>query len=162
MRDAAPATPGLDYRVLDFADMTQWWAVADVAVCRAGATTVAELTALGVPAVLVPLPGAPGDHQARNAAALAGAGAATVVEDGACTGATLEAALDALLEPARRAAAADASAGLGRRDAAARVAAVVLREARRERVRARDAGPRGGGRRRGDHGRRAASGRGGL
>ena len=54
---------------------------ADVAVQRAGASTVAELTVAGVPAILVPLPGAPGDHQAANAGRLAAAGAAVVVPD---------------------------------------------------------------------------------
>ena len=49
---------------------------ATLAVCRAGAVTVAELAAAGVPAVLVPLPGAPGDHQTRNARTMVDAGAA--------------------------------------------------------------------------------------
>ena len=49
-------------------------AAADVLVCRAGGNTVAELAVVGLPAVLVPLPNAPGDHQTANARALADAG----------------------------------------------------------------------------------------
>ena len=54
---------------------------ADVVVCRAGATTLAEVAAAGVPAVIVPLPTAAGDHQRRNAAVFAAAGAAEVIEE---------------------------------------------------------------------------------
>ncbi len=52
---------------------------AALAVCRSGAGTIAELTAVGLPAVLVPLPGAPSDHQTRNAQTLERAGAAVMV-----------------------------------------------------------------------------------
>ena len=75
--------------------MPELYAAATIAVCRAGATTVAELAAAGVPSVLVPLPGAPGDHQTRNAEALVAAGAAVLVPDAECTGARLAAELDA-------------------------------------------------------------------
>ena len=56
--------------------MPELYAAADVCVTRAGAMTVAELLVAGVPAILVPLPGAPRDHQTRNAEALVGMGAA--------------------------------------------------------------------------------------
>ena len=55
------------------------YAAADVVVCRAGAMTVAELAVAGVPSVLVPLPGAPGDHQTANARVLERAGGAVVL-----------------------------------------------------------------------------------
>jgi UDP-N-acetylglucosamine--N-acetylmuramyl-(pentapeptide) pyrophosphoryl-undecaprenol N-acetylglucosamine transferase len=61
--------------------MDHAYAAADVAVCRPGAGTVAELAVVGLPAVLVPYPHAPSDHQARNAAALVDAGAAFLVRD---------------------------------------------------------------------------------
>ncbi len=62
-------------------DMASAYAVCDLALCRAGGTTLAELTALGVPAVLAPLPTAANDHQRRNASYAAGAGAAFIVEE---------------------------------------------------------------------------------
>ena len=99
---------------------------ATVAVCRAGAVTVAELTVVGLPAVLVPLPGAPHDHQTRNAEALAGAGAATVLADPDASAGRVAAELDALLaDPDRLDAMSQAGRALGRPDAAARVADLV-------------------------------------
>jgi len=92
---------------------------------------VAELSVAGVPAVLVPLPGAPGDHQGANAAALADAGAAVVVPDEACTGRRLAGVLNELLaDPDRLIAMGQAAAGLGRPDAADAVAALVQAHAR--------------------------------
>ena len=61
--------------------MDHAYAAADVSVCRPGAGTVAELAVVGLPAVLVPYPHAPFDHQARNAAALVDVGAAMMVRD---------------------------------------------------------------------------------
>ncbi len=123
---AQPAWAGLDYRVIDFADMSTWGAVADGASCRAGATTVAELTTLALPAILVPLPGAPGDHQARNADALAAVGAARTLRDAECTGETLATLVAQLLSPAVWAEMSRASSLLARRDAAVRIAQVAL------------------------------------
>ncbi len=62
---------------------------ADVIVCRAGATTIAELTAAGRTAILIPLPTAADDHQRRNAEVLAAAGAAELIEQKNLTGALL-------------------------------------------------------------------------
>jgi UDP-N-acetylglucosamine--N-acetylmuramyl-(pentapeptide) pyrophosphoryl-undecaprenol N-acetylglucosamine transferase len=117
----------LDYRLVRYEDdMPGLYAATTVAVCRAGATTVAELAAAGIPAVLVPLPGAPGDHQTRNARALVDAGAGVLVPDPDCDGARLAAALDELLEDsARLAAMSSAARGLSRPDAADRLADLV-------------------------------------
>ena len=72
---------GLDARVEPFLyEMDREMRGADVVVCRAGATTLAELTAAAKPAVLVPLPTAADDHQRKNAEVLARAGAAEVIE----------------------------------------------------------------------------------
>ena len=63
------------------AEMALAYAAADVAVCRAGASTLAELATCGLPAVLVPYPYAAENHQRKNAEAFAGAGAAAIVDD---------------------------------------------------------------------------------
>ncbi len=126
------ATAGLFYKVLPFEDrMPLLYEAVDVMVCRAGAITVAELAVAGVPAVLVPLPGAPGDHQTANAEALVAAGAAVLVPDGECDVGRLGAVLDELLsDPARLAAMGAAARALGRPDAAGRVAELVDAHAR--------------------------------
>jgi UDP-N-acetylglucosamine--N-acetylmuramyl-(pentapeptide) pyrophosphoryl-undecaprenol N-acetylglucosamine transferase len=123
---------GLTYRVVPYEDrMPDLYQAADICVCRAGAMTVAELLVTGVPAILVPLPGAPGDHQTRNAQALVTAGAAVLMPDAECDGERLAAALDALLADADRLAAmGQAARGLGHPDAAARVAELVEANAR--------------------------------
>jgi len=117
----------LGYRLLRYEDrMPELYAATSIAVCRAGATTVAELAAAGVPSVLVPLPGAPGDHQTRNAQALVDAGAAVLVPDAECTGARLAAELEPLLaDPARLEAMAAAARTLARPRAADDLAALV-------------------------------------
>ncbi len=104
---------------------------ADLAVCRAGAMTVAELAVIGLPAVLVPLPVAPGDHQTANAGALVRAGAALLLLDGDCTPSGLAAAVDAMAsDPATLPAMAEAGRSLGRPTAAAAVAALAEAQAR--------------------------------
>ncbi len=126
-----PGREGLSYLLAPFdRELTGALAGCDLAVCRAGALTVAELTAIGVPAVLVPLPGAPGDHQTHNATVLASAGAALLLPDGECDGPRLAKELAALLEaPGRLEEMAKAAAALGRRDGAAQVAEIVERAA---------------------------------
>ena len=118
---------GLCHRLVPYEDrMPLLYAAADVVVCRAGAITVAELAVAGVPAVLVPLPGAPGDHQTANARALVDAGAAVVVADPECDAERLGRELGALLaDPGRLDAMGGSARALGRPDAAERVADVV-------------------------------------
>jgi UDP-N-acetylglucosamine--N-acetylmuramyl-(pentapeptide) pyrophosphoryl-undecaprenol N-acetylglucosamine transferase len=78
-------------------DMAAAYAICDLAFCRAGGTTLAELTTLGVPAVLVPLPIAANDHQRRNASLVAGAGAALLMEQADFAQGRLAATLTGLL-----------------------------------------------------------------
>jgi UDP-N-acetylglucosamine--N-acetylmuramyl-(pentapeptide) pyrophosphoryl-undecaprenol N-acetylglucosamine transferase len=123
---------GLRYRVVPFEDkMPDFYNAADVCVVRAGAMTVAELLVSGVPAILVPLPGAPRDHQTRNAQALVDMGAAVQIPDSECTGGRLASELNALLaDPGRLHAMGEAAREHGHPDAAARVAELVDAHAR--------------------------------
>ena len=120
---------GLVYRQVRFEHrMDLLYAAADVAVQRAGASTVAELAAAGVPSVLVPLPGAPGDHQTANALRLEAVGAAVVVPDAELDIDRLAAVLDGLLADGDGLEAMGrAATTLARPDAAADVAALVER-----------------------------------
>jgi UDP-N-acetylglucosamine--N-acetylmuramyl-(pentapeptide) pyrophosphoryl-undecaprenol N-acetylglucosamine transferase len=117
---AARTEPFLDPVVREVID-------ADLVICRAGATTLAELAAAGRPAVLVPFGAATDDHQRRNARVLADAGAAVIVDERELSGARLadivaplatdRARLDAMGAAMRR---------LARPDAAARIVARLL------------------------------------
>jgi UDP-N-acetylglucosamine--N-acetylmuramyl-(pentapeptide) pyrophosphoryl-undecaprenol N-acetylglucosamine transferase len=81
---------GLEARVEPFLyAMDREMKEADLVICRAGATTLAELTAAGRPSLLVPLPTAADDHQRRNAEVLAASGAAELLEQSEMTGLTL-------------------------------------------------------------------------
>jgi UDP-N-acetylglucosamine--N-acetylmuramyl-(pentapeptide) pyrophosphoryl-undecaprenol N-acetylglucosamine transferase len=103
--------------------MDEAYARADLVVCRAGATTIAELTALGKAAILVPYPYAAEDHQRRNAEALAAAGAAEVILDAELTGSRLAEAILALASDRQRIRAMEAAARrLGNPGAAAAIA----------------------------------------
>jgi UDP-N-acetylglucosamine--N-acetylmuramyl-(pentapeptide) pyrophosphoryl-undecaprenol N-acetylglucosamine transferase len=96
---------------------------ADLIVCRAGAMTLAEIAAIGRPAVLIPLPTAADDHQRKNARALELAGAAEVVEEqDLADGRLVERVLALAADPDRRRRMASQAKALGRPDAAARVA----------------------------------------
>jgi undecaprenyldiphospho-muramoylpentapeptide beta-N-acetylglucosaminyltransferase len=129
---ASAAGLGADlYRAVAFEErMPQLLLACDVLVSRAGASTVAEICALGVPSVLVPLPNAPSDHQRRNAEVPASAGGAILLEDQRCTGELLGELIAGLLaDPARLEAMGRAAAALGRPDAATRVAELIERAA---------------------------------
>lgn len=118
---------GLWYRRVQYEDrMELLLAAADVAVCRAGGTTVAELASMGLPSVLVPLPGAPRDHQTANAACLVRGGASVLVPDAELDPDRLGGTIDDLLSDDERLTAMGARAAeMARPDAAARVADLV-------------------------------------
>jgi UDP-N-acetylglucosamine--N-acetylmuramyl-(pentapeptide) pyrophosphoryl-undecaprenol N-acetylglucosamine transferase len=100
-------------------DMGQRIGQADLIVCRAGATTLAEITAAGKPAILVPLPGATDDHQAKNAQQLAAIGAADLLPQASMTGAELATRILALAaDRQRRGRMASAARAMARPDAA--------------------------------------------
>ncbi len=76
----ASAKPGFAYRACDFIDdMAAAYAHADLLICRAGALTVAEAAAAGMPALYVPLPTAVDDHQTKNAASQVQKGGAALI-----------------------------------------------------------------------------------
>ncbi len=123
---------GLQYQMVEFErDMPTVLCGADLVLSRAGATSVADFAVLGVPSVLVPLPGAPGDHQTANARVLADAGGAILVPDDEVTAERIVAlATTVLLDRDRLADMGRAAATLGRRDAAGLVADLVEEHAR--------------------------------
>jgi UDP-N-acetylglucosamine--N-acetylmuramyl-(pentapeptide) pyrophosphoryl-undecaprenol N-acetylglucosamine transferase len=97
------------------------YCVSDLVVCRAGATTIAELTRLGKPAILVPYPYAAAGHQMENARTLAEAGAAAIIEDHDAKD-RLEEAVRGTLKGSALAAMGAKSKSLGRPDAARDIA----------------------------------------
>jgi UDP-N-acetylglucosamine--N-acetylmuramyl-(pentapeptide) pyrophosphoryl-undecaprenol N-acetylglucosamine transferase len=127
-RDAVAAAygqfPSLPSTVLAFIDdMPRRLAEAELVVCRAGATTLAELAAAGRPAILVPYPHAADDHQRLNAEAVRDAGGAVVLPDGApVAGEIVALGADRPL----RLRMATAMKTLARPDAASRIAALGL------------------------------------
>ena len=113
-----------------FRDLPARMAGSHLVVARSGASTVAELAVIGRPAILVPLPGALDQDQAANAATLAAAGAAFALPQSTFTPERLAAELTGLLgAPARLTAAAAAARSAGIRDAAERLATVVIEAA---------------------------------
>lgn len=94
---------GVPVRVTPYVErMELAYAVADLAVCRAGAMTIAELTACGIPSILVPYPHATHDHQTENAKGLVDRGAAEMIVDADLQGEDLARRIEALLRDEAR------------------------------------------------------------
>ena len=131
-RERLPAEQRARYRPYPFLreEMLAALVAADLVVGRAGSSTLAEVTALGVPSVIVPYPHAAG-HQTANAKVLAEAGGARLVSDEAFDADVLVEAADLLADDAARARMADAARLFGRPGAADAVAALVLAAAER-------------------------------
>jgi len=119
---------GVQGRVERFIDaMDREVSEAGLIVARAGATTLAEVTAAGRPAILIPLPNATDDHQRKNAEALAAAGAAEVIEQASLTGELLAERILALAaDRVRRQTMSAAARRLAKPDAAERIVDVVV------------------------------------
>lgn len=108
-------------------DMAPVMRAADLVICRAGASTISELTALGVPALIVPSPYVTNNHQEKNARVLEEAGGAAVLLEKDSSGQALfQAACGILHDEARRADMETAMASLGIRDATERIYQTVL------------------------------------
>ena len=133
MRDEAVnayAQAGVEASVESFiADMAAAYAWADLVVCRAGASTLAELCAVGIGSVLVPFPAAVDDHQTKNAQYLVEADAALLLKQDEELATHLQQALAALAADApRRLSMANAARTLAKPDAAERIADIILEE----------------------------------
>jgi UDP-N-acetylglucosamine--N-acetylmuramyl-(pentapeptide) pyrophosphoryl-undecaprenol N-acetylglucosamine transferase len=120
---AAYARLGIGATVVPFIDnMQEVYTTADLVVCRAGATTLAELTTLGKPAILIPYPYAADDHQRANAEVLVQAGAAHMILDADLTPERVSQVIRMLMTNRQQLAdMARAAAALGRPDATAAV-----------------------------------------
>ncbi len=128
---AAYAKAGVDAQVVAFIDdMAASYGWADLAVCRAGALTLAELTAAGLGALLVPFPHAVDDHQTRNAEALVAIDAAVVMQERELDVQILAQRLESLLgDRSRLLAMAEAARTLAKPDAAQVIAAACIESA---------------------------------
>ena len=129
LRETCPfdlSASGYDVRPYIY-DMPLVMAAADLVLCRAGASTLAELTYLGKPAILVPSPYVTNNHQEKNARVLEHAGGAKVLLEPELTGADLLDAIRALLaDPAALDSMADHMKACGVPDATERIADIVL------------------------------------
>jgi UDP-N-acetylglucosamine--N-acetylmuramyl-(pentapeptide) pyrophosphoryl-undecaprenol N-acetylglucosamine transferase len=113
-------------------DMSTAYAESDLVVCRAGATTLAELTVCKKPSILVPFPFAADNHQYVNAKSLVDAGAAVMIEERDLTGERLAQEIQAILsDPTRRSRMARAAGRLGSPQAASEIADVCTELVRR-------------------------------
>jgi UDP-N-acetylglucosamine--N-acetylmuramyl-(pentapeptide) pyrophosphoryl-undecaprenol N-acetylglucosamine transferase len=123
---AGYAAAKVDADVREFIDdMSSAYQGADLVVCRAGATTLAELTVCKAASILIPFPSATDDHQTKNATSMVTAGAAIMIPETELTGATLAQAIAKLWEkPDERMAMERAAGRLGRPEAAREIADV--------------------------------------
>jgi len=121
-----PGGRDIDLRAYIY-DMPKVMAAADLILCRAGASTLAELTALGKPTVLVPSPYVTHNHQEENAKAFQRGGGAVMLREADCTGEVLYQAVTALLDdPGKLDAMGRAMRGMGKPDATEAIVEIVL------------------------------------
>jgi UDP-N-acetylglucosamine--N-acetylmuramyl-(pentapeptide) pyrophosphoryl-undecaprenol N-acetylglucosamine transferase len=115
-------------RVLPFIEkMETAYAAADLAICRAGAMTIAELTICGLPAIFIPFPYATDDHQTANAKSLCDAGAASMIKDSDLNASSLLAEIHRILEsPDLQITMRASMSRLAKPDAAKRIADIAL------------------------------------
>ncbi|MCE5198360.1 MAG: undecaprenyldiphospho-muramoylpentapeptide beta-N-acetylglucosaminyltransferase [Armatimonadota bacterium] len=123
---ANPVTASEMYHVEAYLDMPTAVAAADMVICRSGASTIAEITAAGLPSILIPYPHAYADHQRLNADYVVKHGAAVMCEESTATGESLAKIVNDLRSsPEKLKAMASASQSLGKPNAAAHVAQVA-------------------------------------
>lgn len=107
-------------------EMELVYAAADIAVCRAGALTIAELTACAIPALLIPFPQATADHQTYNAAEMTGGGAAEMIPDAELNNVKLLQRAVAIVHSERLSVMKEAARKFGRPNAAAEIAGEII------------------------------------
>lgn len=119
-------TPELEVREY-IQNMAELMRAADLVICRAGASTISELTALGVPAIIVPSPNVTHNHQEHNARVLSDAGGAVMILEKDSSGQRLyDTSRDILHDQARQKAMSAAMSSLGTIDAAEKIYAAVM------------------------------------
>lgn len=129
-RAALPDHLAQRYVVREFiaAELADLYAITDLLIGRSGAGTVSEVAHLGLPSILIPLPGTWGDEQRKNATVLVAAGGAIAIEQAACTPDRLRSEIETLISsPARLTAMATASKSISRPDASARLVDELLK-----------------------------------
>ncbi len=126
--EQAYQSAGVEGQLSEFiSDMSEAYQQADLVICRAGATTCAELSAIGVGAILVPYPYAVDDHQTVNGLALSEAGAAILMPQSELKPETLAVSINSLIKNREKVQTmAKAAKSLAKEDAALKVALVVL------------------------------------
>jgi UDP-N-acetylglucosamine--N-acetylmuramyl-(pentapeptide) pyrophosphoryl-undecaprenol N-acetylglucosamine transferase len=108
-------------------DMAETYSRADLLLCRAGATSLAEITAVGKASILIPLPSAAGDHQTKNALLMEKAGASVMIPEKSLDGPKLAQEIERLYRKRETIETMEAaSASLGRKDAAATIVDMIL------------------------------------
>jgi undecaprenyldiphospho-muramoylpentapeptide beta-N-acetylglucosaminyltransferase len=122
----AATTPAQTKQMTFIESMAAAYAAADVIVCRAGATTIAELACIPKTAIFVPLPSAANDHQNANARALAEQGAATVLADADLSSQLFDTVMELLRSPERRAQMASAFQRFAKPEAARTIARTLI------------------------------------
>lgn len=116
-----------EMKILRFIERMEFaYATCDLAVCRAGATTLAELTLAGVPSVLVPYPFAAADHQTENAKVMVESGASVLLKDDAVSGKLFETVTALLRDETQLSVMAENARSLGKPGAASSIARAVL------------------------------------
>ena len=126
MAAECPQNPSLDLREYIY-DMPLVCAAADLVICRAGASTVAEMAAIAKPAIFIPSPNVTADHQTKNAQALASQGGAVLLPEGECSGQRLYDEAAALLSsPQRRQTISDALTAMATPNAAEEIYRVLM------------------------------------
>ncbi len=134
LRDRLPERLASRYEITEFVgrELPDLYAITDLVIGRAGAGTVSELGFMGLPSVLIPLPGTWGDEQRKNARVLGDAGAAVVIDQRDASPERLRSEILALTGSVeRRNAMADAARSTARPDAASRLVDEILRLAER-------------------------------